>query len=170
MIKIVPDMIALLLIYKFVFYDRWKYDQLRLKSILYFYFCGVILVTLMPVIMNLPFIFSHPYVGMNMEPYVDFFLERGDFRRQIFLNILMTIPFGFLYPLIYKKRVGAVVWKGFLISLSIEVVQPLLSQYRSSDITDIINNVLGALVGFLIYKAVSKVFVKKEKNLVKSSS
>lgn len=160
--KIVLDLFVLALIYQFVFYKKWKNDQLALKSILYLYFCGVILVTLMPVVANLPFIFSHSYAGMSMVPFEDMFMARGDYMRQIILNIVMMVPFGILYPLIYKKSCINVIGKAFLISLFIEVIQPLISGARSSDITDIINNVFGAFVGFMIYKALSPVLVKMQ--------
>jgi len=107
----------------------------------------------MPIVTSLPFIFDHPYVPMNLTPFVDVASGRGDFIRQIVLNIIMTIPFGFLLPLtkIPKMKLLKVVLFTFLLSLGIELLQPLLSSFRSSDITDLITNVTGGAIGYFLY-------------------
>ena len=60
-------------------------------------------------------------------------------------NFLMFFPFGFLFPFFWKKAT----WKktilyGFLLSVVIEVTQPLLNRFF--DVDDIIMNVLGVFV------------------------
>ena len=60
----------------------------------------------MPILVSLPFIFNHPYGFMNLVPFVDVTSGRGDFMRQVVLNIVMTIPFGFLLPLIGEKKIN----------------------------------------------------------------
>lgn len=94
--------------------------------------------TLMPIITSLPFMFNHPYTPMNLEPFIDVTYGRGDFIWQVGLNVIMTIPFGFLFPLVKNKKpkLLKIVLYTFLLSLSIEVLQPLVSGSRSSDITD----------------------------------
>lgn len=88
---------------------------------------------------------------MNMNLFDDLLNQRGDYDRQIILNIVMFVPFGIMFPMVDKKNnfVKTVKWS-FIISLVIEVLQPLIS-VRSSDITDLITNVFGAIVGYLIY-------------------
>lgn len=63
----------------------------------------------------------------------------------------MFVPFGIMFPMIDEKNnfLKTVKWS-FIISLVIEVLQPLIS-VRSSDITDLITNVFGAVIGYLIY-------------------
>ena len=96
--------------------------------------------------------FNHHYTPMNLIPFIDVAASRGDFIRQIILNIIMTISFGFLFPLMIKnsKLVKTVLYT-FLLSLSIELLQPLISGFRSSDITDLITNVLGGIIGYMMY-------------------
>ena len=36
-------------------------------------------------------------------------------------------------------------------SLSIEILQPFLNSFRASDITDIITNVSGGIIGYILY-------------------
>jgi len=88
---------------------------------------------------------------MNLTPFIDVSLGRGDFLRQVFLNIIMTLPFGFLFPLIRNKRAkfGVTVFFCFLMSLSIELLQPFFD--RTSDITDLITNVIGGALGYGLY-------------------
>ena len=130
---------------------------------MYIYLSFVLYFTLMPIISALPFILDHPYVPMNMTPFIDVTHGRGDFVRQIALNIIMTVPFGFLLPLTDHERRSypssarsillgllRVLFLTFLLSFTIETLQPLLHSFRSADITDLITNVLGGLLGYLL--------------------
>ncbi len=120
---------------------------------MYLYLSFVLYFTLMPIITSLPFMFNHPYTPMNLVPFIDVVYGRGDFIRQIILNIIMTIPFGFLFPLIKNKnpKLLKTVLYTFLLSLSIEILQPLINGFRSSDITDLITNVIGGIIGYILY-------------------
>lgn len=88
---------------------------------------------------------------MNLIPFIDVSLGRGDFFRQLVLNVIMTMPFGFLFPLTQDKRAkfGVTVFFCFLTSLGIELLQPFFD--RSSDITDLITNVIGGVLGYGLY-------------------
>lgn len=150
------DFIVLIILYIFVFYKKWKArgkDVLFINTTIYIYLSFVLYFTLMPITTSLPFIFNHPYDAMNMTPFIDVLNGRGDFARQVGLNVLMTVPFGFLVPLTEKKNVKIfkVVLYTFLLSLGIELLQPLIDGFRSSDITDIITNVTGGIIGYIIY-------------------
>ena len=65
----------------------------------------------------------------------------------------MTIPFGFILPLIKNKKTNLIkiILYTFLLSLGIELLQPLINDFRSSDITDLITNVLGGIIGYILY-------------------
>lgn len=73
----------------------------------------------------------------------------------IILNILLFIPFGYLMPLIWSKadRWWKVALVGVLASLSIEIIQ-LITRLGYADVDDLINNTVGALIGYGLYKAV----------------
>lgn len=77
------------------------------------------------------------------------------------LNIIMFMPLGFLLPLLWEKMrdIKNVILTSFCFSLSLEVTQ--LFNRRNSDIDDLIMNVLGAIIGFIIYQIFKKVFRKK---------
>lgn len=84
----------------------------------------------------------------------DLRLGYGNAERQVFLNVLMTVPFGILWPVVRRGKAGVfrTVGAAFLLSLCIELVQPLLPTARMSDITDLICNTAGGLIGYGLYR------------------
>ena len=154
LIKYFIDFTVLVLLYAFVLFKRWRpqgRDRLLVNTLLYAYLSLVLYFTMMPVVVSIPFMLDHPYKPMNLVPFIDVSLGRGDFFRQVFLNVIMTMPFGFLFPLTRGKRAkfGATVFFCFLMSLGIELFQPFFD--RSSDITDLITNVIGGALGYGLY-------------------
>jgi len=80
------------------------------------------------------------------------------------LNILLTVPFGFLLPLIWKsfRRFWVVTGLGFLLSLLIELSQ--LLNRRASTVDDLIMNTLGAALGYLIFKLIYLAFMRERES------
>ena len=155
-IKKLIDFAFLLILYFAKFYKKWKSEGkyvLFVNTLMYVYLSFVLYFTLMPILTSLPYIFNHHYKPMNLEPFIDVSYGRGDFVRQIFLNVVMTIPFGFLLPLTKKensKFLKVMLWT-FLLSFGIEILQPLINGFRSADITDVITNVTGGIIGYMFY-------------------
>ena len=75
----------------------------------------------------------------------------------------MTLPFGFLYSSL-KKNIGMikVIISTFLLSFIIEIMQLIMTvfllHYRSCDVTDLITNIIGGIIGFILYKLVKNKF------------
>ena len=44
-----------------------------------------------------------------------------------------------------------IVFYTFLLSLGIELLQPLINGVRSADITDLLTNVMGGIIGYVMY-------------------
>ena len=154
LINYLIDFTVLVFLYIFVFCRRWRTqgrDRLLVNTLMYAYLSLVLYFTMMPVVVSIPFMLNHPYKPMNMTPFIDVSLGRGDFFRQVVLNVIMTLPFGFLFPLTGDKRAkcSATVFSCFLMSLGIELLQPFFD--RSSDITDLITNVTGGALGYGLY-------------------
>lgn len=154
--KYLIDFTVLALLYVFVFFKKWKTkgkDILFVNTLMYVYLSFVLYFTLMPIITSIPFVFNHPYKLMNLVPFIDVSMGRGDFFRQVILNVIMTMPFGFLFPLTRNPtaKFGQTVCFCFLMSLGIEILQPLIDGFRASDITDIITNVIGGMLGYGFY-------------------
>lgn len=75
------------------------------------------------------------------------------------LNTLLFVPLGLLVPIIWQKmnKLTNIIGIGFLFTLLIETSQ--LLNNRRTDVDDIIMNVLGAIIGFGLYK-LGKKYVK----------
>lgn len=75
--------------------------------------------------------------------------------RNIILNILMFVPFGFLLPMVFTKL--SAFWKtylaGFIFTLFIEITQ-LITGRGVFEADDIWNNLLGAMIGYGIYRMI----------------
>jgi len=79
-----------------------------------------------------------------------------------FGNIILTIPFGVFLTLLWNqkfKKISTVTVFGLVVSLLTEILQYIQGillpsiQTRQSDVNDIILNVIGVLIGYLIFKA-----------------
>lgn len=72
-------------------------------------------------------------------------------------NILLFVPMGLLFPLCRKKKTGFFLVMIIVLgtSLFIEVMQYFWFLSRSADVDDVILNLLGGVLGYLIYKWVS---------------
>lgn len=68
------------------------------------------------------------------------------------------MPLGFLLPLIWEdcRKLGKTVLIGAGFSMLIEITQ--LFNYRATDIDDLTANTLGALLGYMVWKAFVKLF------------
>ncbi|CAN7314189.1 VanZ family protein [Peribacillus frigoritolerans] len=78
-------------------------------------------------------------------------------------NLIMLFPLGIYLGILYKiKRVQKVIFIVLLTSLTIEILQPILSYFglifnRSFDVDDLILNTLGGVLGFLVWLGISKI-------------
>jgi len=75
------------------------------------------------------------------------------------LNIIFFMPFGFLLPTLWRKyrTLWPTLCYGILFSLIIEICQ-MFVPYRGSDINDLIMNILGTILGWIIFKIMKKIF------------
>ena len=158
--EILPDLITLCTVFYFCVFRNNKDRGLRTVLPAFLFFLYIVLVcniTLMPFFIRIPDAFSDSH-SFNLRPYIDLILKRGDYKRQIVLNILMFVPFGILYPAVTKSSFVKTVLCGTLFSLTIEILQFLFST-RIADITDLINNTAGAFIGAVLWFVILKPFM-----------
>lgn len=95
------------------------------------------------------------YHGLNLIPF--YFGNCWDLPRPctigILQNILMTIPFGALYPLLHPLPAQRIPLLALTVGLSTELAQLISmlligSNYRTVDINDTLLNALGVLIGY----------------------
>lgn len=103
--------------------------------------------------------------SLNLIPFYDIFI--GVYNRlDIFGNVILFIPLGIYINMIAKNsRISKNIYKIIMISLIFEVSQYVFG-IGASDITDIITNTIGGVIGIGIYMVIKKVF--KEDNKIKS--
>lgn len=91
--------------------------------------------------------------GTNLVPFREMFrypVGSENFNRQVIGNILLFMPFGFFATYYTNiKKISSISFMSILVSLTIEVVQKYIG--RSFDVDDIILNVVGGILGFLVY-------------------
>ena len=83
-------------------------------------------------------------------------------------NLAVFVPLGMLLPLVFGRRsLALVLVAGLVVSLAIELGQLALSialgfAFRSADVDDVIVNVCGAALGYLLFLAVATVRTRRE--------
>ena len=74
--------------------------------------------------------------------------------QHLWLNIVMFIPIGFLFPGIYPPRLNKysiVFIVGLMCSCFIESMQMILT-FGQPDVEDLLGNTIGALIGIFLYR------------------
>ena len=84
--------------------------------------------------------------------------------REILDNVIIFIPFG-LYLKTLNINSSRTVFLGFQLSLSLELSQYIFCM-GASDITDLITNTTGALVGVSLYYLLKKIFKEKTNKII----
>lgn len=98
----------------------------------------------------------HSPTGKNMliHPfweYAAFFHDMSwNTAHDIVMNMLLFVPYGFLFPCAYMKYKKYAVLSAFILSLFIELSQ-LLFQLGWTEIDDIVNNAFGAFIGYKVF-------------------
>lgn len=108
------------------------------------------------------------YMGkrsVNLIPFNELLISNGKINVvEIILNIVIFVPLGIYAGVLFKRWTFVnKLFFFFLISLMFEGLQFIL-RIGAFDSTDIITNILGGIIGILIFEAIEKVF----KNSVKS--
>lgn len=100
--------------------------------------------------------------SVNLIPFKESLIVNGKVDiSEIILNIVAFIPFGVYVSMVFDewgflKKTAPV----FAVSLLYEVLQYIFA-IGGSDITDLIGNTLGGVMGIVIFKTLSKIFKDK---------
>ena len=97
--------------------------------------------------------------SVNLIPFSKPLILNGkmDFG-EIILNVVIFVPLGIYAGILFERWIFAKkLFFFFLISLIVEGLQFLLA-VGAFDITDIITNTLGGIIGLMIFKATEKAF------------
>lgn len=84
-----------------------------------------------------------------------------ELSREILLNIIMFVPFGFIMPLfVSKHRIFIVLMATILFSGLIELTQLFLLR-GTFELDDIISNTIGSSLGWFFLNSIEKLQIKK---------
>ncbi len=152
---------------------KWKKNKL-IKILLWVYTIVVVMVLVLkiPAGMDIwkpgriradmrlvPFKTIIDYVG-NVQSITDWFF------KNLMCNILMFMPYGLMLPFIIDKKKASIKCCifGIVLSLLIEIIQYVLA-IGIFDIDDIILNLFGVILGYIIYVilAIAKNKLNKKK-------
>jgi glycopeptide antibiotics resistance protein len=110
------------------------------------------------------------YSNSNFEPFKEilrYHLGSNLFYKNVIGNMLMFIPYGmFVGYYLNIKKVRDILLLSIAASLSIESTQLLIG--RVFDVDDIILNVIGAVIGYFLYKF-TRSFVNKWPKFLKNT-
>lgn len=154
---------------------HWLKEMIKFLFVIYISL--VISVTLFPLPLGFHFEYDNLFGSTNFFPFATIINNIGQIGtaydgdvlfmislivRNVGGNILLLMPFGFLAPIVWNKAKGLKVATllGLAVSITIELLQ-LLESFgggwgRVTDIDDVICNVLGAIIGYLIYVLIIK--------------
>jgi len=102
------------------------------------------------------------YMGnrrVNLIPFSEPLILNGKIDvGEIILNVVIFVPLGVYSGILFERWIfGRKLFFLFLISLIVEGLQFILA-VGAFDITDIITNTLGGIIGLTIFKAIEKGF------------
>ena len=105
---------------------------------------------------NLPQFLTYSYSNVNLVPFSTFSFENTTVLRETTYNLIVFFPFGVLLNVNFKrlsfsKKLGII----FLVSFLAELIQFLFG-IGVADITDVITNTTGGLIGLWAYQLLNK--------------
>ena len=140
----------------------WK----QKKSFSYMFFLLIFWIYMMGVVSVIVFPFPIGIPNANFKPDIN--LVPFDFGccdprmlslciRNLYENILLTIPFGFGISFIARIKPSNIVWLAIVVGFVFELSQLVIalifrSSFRTVDINDVILNAAGVLIGYGIFR------------------
>ncbi|MFC5631974.1 MULTISPECIES: VanZ family protein [Streptococcus] len=96
---------------------------------------------------------------VNCIPFAQLLVVNGEIVfTELLFNVIAFTPFGSCFPLIWKEfGIWKVIGLGFMMSLSYEMLQYILT-IGMADVTDLLMNTLGVVVGIGILILMRKCF------------
>ena len=148
-----------------LFYRRRKLPFIRHVTLYVFigYCLSLIYLTILwywPDITFLP-----GYYSLNLKPFIwlneTYYMGAARMAKQLLLNIAMFIPYGLLLPMTFKKLRRF--WKTAAVALATTVLIETLQYFlgRSADIDDVIMNLAGGMLGYLLFYLLNRLLYKR---------
>jgi glycopeptide antibiotics resistance protein len=161
-----PLLVGLGTLLVLLFHLRWRKKSISYIFFFSFFWMYMLMVagmTLFPIPLDIGV--RTPLQGilgrMNLRPLYFgglFSLHTHVILQQIIGNILLTIPFGFGINFLMRIKARHFPWVAVGTGMAIEISQLAVSlgigaAYRGVDINDVLLNAVGALIGYVLFRA-----------------
>lgn len=106
-----------------------------------------------------------PYIrSINLVPFAESVIVNGKiYLKEIFYNLIVFIPVGIYIAILWEdKKIYKKILPILLLTLTYESLQYIL-HIGASDITDILMNTLGGILGIAIINFLYKIFKNNDK-------
>jgi glycopeptide antibiotics resistance protein len=151
---------------------RWQkrsLSYLLFFSIFWTYLLAVVQVVIFPIFTNTNPSNARFIPSINLLPF--YFGDCSMFNlcvRGIAENILLTIPFGFGINFLIKIKPTTIPWLAIFVGFAFEFSQLVISVilrsgYRTIDISDVIFNNIGVLIGYGLFRMFAWLYVRVTK-------
>lgn len=150
-----------------ILYKRRREHPARIVLLALFtiYMYLVFHVTLFPIDLSEIKFNPHMFLSINLDPF------KYHLPDNMYLNILLTIPLGFLYPFLWRHSWPRALMLGLFSGLGIESLQLLIGSFtrnytRVVDTADVLYNFIGVFLGYFLFRlvrALLKSFLKGER-------
>lgn len=121
------------------------------------YLCGIIYIWMLFEILTMTELNTNS--GMNLTPFSEIFrykIGSSLFKYNVLGNIIIFIPFGYIIgKYVNPKKIWPVIITTFITSIVVEFVQ--LNIGRSFDIDDVLLNLVGGIIGYLLFVGLSAI-------------
>ena len=148
---------------------HYMHRKKLINCVFLFYILGVLCVTF--IVRETMVLRTPENRGVVLQPFREFeAMVNGThffWFKQIFLNVLLFVPFGILLPMVsrYFRNPMVTVIAGCLFSGAIETMQYITGR-GLTEVDDVITNTLGTVVGVMIYKLVSVFYQVYQNNRI----
>lgn len=134
-------------------------EQFITKILLILYLIILTWLILFKMEIHLGMLFSMRYRTINLIPFNGSLITNGKINlSEIILNILVFVPFGVYISMLKDEwSFFQKVLPAFCVSLAYEVLQFIFG-IGASDITDLLGNTIGGIIGILLFGLLSKVW------------
>lgn len=106
-----------------------------------------------------------PFIGDGTQRAINLVPFNGNTNWEMQFNIMLFVPFGFLLSVIMKKRIHRQFLAVLSTSVFLEIVQYIFA-VGLSDITDLLLNTLGGVIGIGAYYLFVRLFGKYSRTAV----
>ena len=151
-------LVALVIALAILWIKKKSSSYLLFFAIFWIYMIGVVSVVVFPFPIGIPNSNFKP--DINLVPF-DFGYCHPEMLslciRNLYGNILLTIPFGFGVSFIARIKPKNIFWLAIAVGFTFELVQLFISfairsSFRAVDVNDVILNAAGVLLGYGIFR------------------